>query len=239
MSRSSGPDRRAHTSGIRHRCATTRHWTIAWDRTFADEEIVATMADRYANFAEFSKEEKLDFDYRIWLRDLSTPIVVLAPHGGWIEPGSSEVAAAIASEDYSLYLFEGIRRGRPHRDLHITSTRFDEPQATQLVGSAQTAIAVHGRRDGNDPRTVWLGGRNASLGTAIAQSIGAAGFEITAAERSLAGREPLNICNRGTSGGGVQLELPRTLRDELLLDVLRLQLFCDAVREAMLASLSA
>lgn len=196
------------------------------------------MADRYANYVELSKGEKFDLDYRIRLRDLSTPIVVLAPHGGWIEPGSSEVATAIASEDCSLYLFEGIRRGRPHRDLHITSTRFDEPQAMRLVSSAQTVVAVHGRRDGEDPRTVWLGGRNASLGNAIAQSIGTAGFEVSAAERGLAGREPLNICNRGISGGGVQLELPRTLRDELLLDLQKLQLFRDAVREAMLASLS-
>ncbi|MCV9937696.1 poly-gamma-glutamate hydrolase family protein [Boseaceae bacterium BT-24-1] len=195
------------------------------------------MADRYANFAELSKVEKIDFDYRILLRDLSTPIVVLAPHGGWIEPGSSNVATAIACEDHSLYLFEGIRRGRPHRDLHITSTRFDEPLATRLVSSAQTAIAIHGRGDGDDPRTVWLGGRNTSLGTAIAQSIGTAGFEVMVAERRLAGREALNICNRGTSGGGVQLELPRTLRDELLLDEFKLLLFRDAVREAMLASL--
>lgn len=195
------------------------------------------MADRYANFAELSNKEKLDVDYRVWLRNLSTPIVVLAPHGGWIEPGSSEVAIAIAGDKYSLYLFEGLRR-RPHRHLHITSIRFDEPQALRLVSSADSAIAVHGRGDGDDPRTVWLGGRNTSLGIAIAESIGAAGFDVKVAGAKLAGLEPLNICNRGTSGGGVQLELPRTLRDELILDDMKMQLFCDGVRRAMLTSVT-
>ena len=43
--------------------------------------------------------------------------------------------------------------------------------------------------------------------------------------------------NRGVSGAGVQLELPRTLRTQLTTEPKRLDAFRDAVRCAALASL--
>jgi phage replication-related protein YjqB (UPF0714/DUF867 family) len=53
-------------------------------------------------------------------------VAIIAPHGGKIEPGTSEIAAAIAGDDYSLYRFQGLR-DRPREELHITSAKFDEP----------------------------------------------------------------------------------------------------------------
>lgn len=144
----------------------------------------------------------------------------------------SEIADAIAQEHFSFYAFEGLRR-RPHRDLHVTSTRFDEPRGLKLISSAETAIAIHGRTDRNYPQTTWLGGLNIPLRDAILASVTAAGFQGCAAEDGLAGREPTNICNRGTAGAGVQLELPRSLRDQLKRDLLKLQSFSSAVREAI------
>jgi phage replication-related protein YjqB (UPF0714/DUF867 family) len=192
------------------------------------------VVDRYPNFATLAAAERHEIDYGIWLRNRGTPIVVLAPHGGWIEPGTSEIARAIAREDFSIYAFEGLRPGRPHGDLHITSTRFDEPDALQLVGDAEIVIAIHGRADGDDPTTVWLGGRGTTLGNAIASSLRAAGFEAATAKQELAGREPTNLCNRGSAGAGVQLELPRTLRNKLVDEPASLRSFSGAVREATL-----
>lgn len=157
----------------------------------------------------------------------------MAPHGGWIEPGSSQVAEAIAEDDYSLYLFEGLIPGRPHHELHITSTRFDEPQGLQLVGAADTVIAVHGRADGDDPHTTWLGGRSATLRDAIAFSLSDGGFQAATANHRFPARNPMNICNRAATGAGVQLEVPRTLRDQLRHDPVRLRRFAAAVREAL------
>jgi phage replication-related protein YjqB (UPF0714/DUF867 family) len=53
-------------------------------------------------------------------------VAVIAPHGGGIEPGTSELATAIAGDDFSLYLFEGLKSAG-NGELHITSTNFDEP----------------------------------------------------------------------------------------------------------------
>lgn len=63
-----------------------------------------------------------------------------------------------------------------HGDLHITSHRFDEPQALDVVAKSQTAVAIHGRMDqGKD--AVWLGGRALALRNAIGTSLQNAAFE--------------------------------------------------------------
>ena len=113
------------------------------------------MADQYSNFADLAAHERLGTDYRILVHDCGSMIAVIAPHGGRIEPGTSEIAGAVAGNDLSLYSFEGIRRGRAHGELHITSPRFDEPQALGLVAAVETAIAIHGRADTKDP-AVWV-----------------------------------------------------------------------------------
>ena len=49
----------------------------------------------------------------------------------------------------------------------------------------------------------------------------------------LPGEEPTNICNSGRRKAGAQLELPRTLRDELVVDASLRQTFAAAVRGAI------
>lgn len=191
------------------------------------------MADRYESFATLAAGETLCVHYRICFANRWTSVVVLAPHGGSIEPGSSEVAEAIAREDYSFYCFEGLCPGRPHGDLHITSSRFDEPQALKLVTAAETVIAIHGRLDRSDPETVWMGGRDAALRNAMASSLKGSGFPAATDGHSLLGKDTENICNRGTTRAGVQLEIPGTLRNRLVNDKAELNLFTGAVREAL------
>jgi phage replication-related protein YjqB (UPF0714/DUF867 family) len=190
------------------------------------------MADLYANFAALAAAETDGVDYRICRTNRGTPVAVIAPHGGLIEPGSSQIAWAIARDDWSVYGFEGLLR-RPHGDLHITSPRFDEPRALSLVRAAETAVGVHGRADANDPQTVWMGGLDFDFRDAICEALEAAGFDAATGGHRVKGREPTNICNRGRSGAGAQLEIPRSLRDQLMADRERMMAFTDAVRAAV------
>ena len=52
--------------------------------------------DKYSNFGALSRSERRDVDYRICIDVRAGSVAVIAPHGGNIEPGTSEVAAAIA-----------------------------------------------------------------------------------------------------------------------------------------------
>lgn len=190
------------------------------------------MQDRYPNFAALAQAERRGEDYDFRLVDRGTAIVIIAPHGGFIEPGTTEIAEAIAGDDFSFYSFEGLRPGRPHRDLHITSHKFDEPHAQRLVQSSQTALAVHGRAD-NESEAIWMGGRHAPLKAKVAAALDEAGFCSATAPKALAAQDRANICNRGTEGAGVQLELPRSLRDRLVAEPALRRHFASAVRDAL------
>ncbi|WP_409437965.1 poly-gamma-glutamate hydrolase family protein [Sphingopyxis sp. JAI128] len=192
-----------------------------------------SLADRYLNFAALASSERRgeDYDFRVVNRD--SDVAIIAPHGGFIEPGTTQIAEAIAGHSYSFYSFEGLRTGRPHGDLHITSHRFDEPQGVGLVCGCRSAVAIHGRADAADPEQVWMGGRNAKLGARVAKALGDAGFVTVGASNGLSAQDRANICNRGTQGAGVQLELPRSLRNRLIADAELLDRFSRAVRVAL------
>ena len=191
------------------------------------------MADRYQNFEDLAAETQAGDDYRIRSEDRASSVVVIAPHGGTIEPETAKIAEEIAGSDFSFYAFEALKDGT-FGDFHITSHRFDEPEALGLVSRASLAVAIHGRKnDGTD--TVWLGGRADELREVIGAGLRGAGF---AAElnTTLPGLHETNICNRTLSGTGVQLELPRSLRRKLAQDADLLDSFCLPIRDALLSA---
>lgn len=167
--------------------------------------------DRYLHFAELAFHEQigLDFNVRAVLR--TSRVAVLAPHGGGIEPGTSELAAAIAGKIFSLYIFEGRKRGGS-RSLHITSTRFDEPRCLELLAKTDIAVTIHGC-EGSEP-VVFTGGMDQRLQGQVIQELLANGFNAFPDSPARAGEHPDNLCNRGKSGQGLQLEISEGLRKQ-------------------------
>jgi phage replication-related protein YjqB (UPF0714/DUF867 family) len=194
------------------------------------------MVDRYDCFAALAAQEIEGVHYRIRIAARRSPIAVFAPHGGLIEPGTSEATLAIAEEIFSFYCFESLTLRAKGDGLHITSTRFDEPQALQLVQDCDVAIGVHGRKNGEDEASIWVGGLHEPLRDAIGAALMENGFRAKSvgAGHPLAGRDPGNICNRGRRGAGVQLELPRALRITFASEPGRRNAFAAAVRKALL-----
>jgi phage replication-related protein YjqB (UPF0714/DUF867 family) len=62
--------------------------------------------DKYFTFAELAAGEDPSA-YRIVSMPRGSAVAIIAPHGGNIEPGTSELARAVAGQELSLYLFEG------------------------------------------------------------------------------------------------------------------------------------
>ena len=117
----------------------------------------------------------------------------------------------IAGDEHRLYLFEGLRTTGDNFDcLHLASHRFDEPRALDLISDCDTVVAVHGyAAPGPD---VLLGGLNEELKLEVAQGLAEIGFSYLTEGHRFPGRDTRNICNRGRSGKGVQLELSDALR---------------------------
>jgi phage replication-related protein YjqB (UPF0714/DUF867 family) len=187
------------------------------------------VSDLYGSYADLAAGEAEGVHYRIRVIERASPIAIVAPHGGRIEAGTSQTAALIAADVFSLYCFEGLVSGRR---LHITSARFDEPRALALVESSDIAIGVHGRADRGDHRTIWLGGLHESLRDAIGAALERVGFK-TSTDHHMQGKGPGNICNRGRLRAGVQLELPMSLRNAFLNDPFARQAFGSAVRDTI------
>ena len=200
------------------------------------------MADTYPSFAALEQHERSGIDYGVFVRRAEPAFAIVAPHGGGIEPGTSEIADAIAFQRWSFYTFEGLKRAGNHI-LHITSTCFDEPMCLVLLSDTSRVVTIHGEESDDDGEGVFVGGRDLELGTSIGSLLKAQGFNVrTHPDPNLQGLDPTNICNRGTAGKGVQLELSRSVREALFESLtregrrhpkLRFKVFVDAVVQAL------
>jgi phage replication-related protein YjqB (UPF0714/DUF867 family) len=154
--------------------------------------------------------EDIDYAVHVTKRE-GSGVAVLAPHGGRIEGRTSEIARLIAGDDHRLYLFEGLLPTGDNFDcLHLASRHFDEPRALDLIADCDIVIAVHGYASAGPD--VLLGGLNEELKREIAQALAGAGISYQMEGHRFPGTQPRNICNRGRSGAGVQLELSEGLR---------------------------
>jgi phage replication-related protein YjqB (UPF0714/DUF867 family) len=173
------------------------------------------MADKYPDFETLSRNETSGIDFRILVRRAGAALAIVAPHGGGIEPGTSEIAEAVAGEEFSFYAFEGLK-SRRNADLHITSTRFDEPMCLTVIAQSEAVVTLHGEDSAGDGEGVFLGGLDDTLGARFRIALEARAFDVRRhPNRQLQGLERENLCNRGTSGKGVQLELSQGVRKEM------------------------
>jgi phage replication-related protein YjqB (UPF0714/DUF867 family) len=184
----------------------------------------------YMSFKGLVHREVEDQDYRIRIELRDPRVLIMAPHGGKIEPTTAEIAAAIAEDNYSFYCFEGLKTDS--RPLHIESHLFDEPRALQVVQKTDVVITIHGQIDQKE-EFIMVGGLNDSLRSEITRELEGAGFQTRVPTEGLMGTDSQNICNRGKLRRGVQLEVSRKVRDLLRTDESELQKFTAAVRKAI------
>ena len=191
------------------------------------------MADLYSSFEEMVRHEVEGEDFLIERCFRSPEVLILAIHGGPIEKHTDLIAREISGADYSLYALVGKRRFGNKDHLHIRSERYSEPRVDEMLETAQAVVSIHGECNTADPY-VMLGGRDEALRDGIGASLKRAGFVIQDPKDGVAGVDPDNICNRGAGGrGGVQLEISKSLRDDLADDPALLHKFVASVRHEL------
>ena len=164
-------------------------------------------------------------DFRVAFGDSKIELCLLvAPHGGGIEPGSSEILRAVVEiGGWAWYEFAGFLRTGNKEALHISSTSFDEPTLKSMLPQAGFVVAVHGASESREP-IVYVGGQWKLGRKTVTESINAAfgehGIKATDAVESvdaahLRGLDDSNITNLGRRAEGVQLEFSRGARNLL------------------------
>ncbi len=138
----------------------------------------------------------------------------MSPHGGRIEGGVSEIVRSFR-DDYSTYLFEGLKT-HDNQTLHITSTRFDEPQQSKALGK-HYVIAVHGYK--GDEKISLVGGSDRKRAKKLVRALERNGFsaELATSKTGLAGVDTENINNQAQTGLSIQLEISREQREAFLI----------------------
>ena len=170
------------------------------------------MPDKYESYAELRASEAPDA-FEITVFDRNTPAVIVAPHGGKIELGTTEITAAMAQDIFSAYAFTG-KKASDNSDLHITSTKFDEPMALALVSRSEYCVAIHGaqrRGSGRVSRGAARGAEGAAarpsdgggVRTCRPQRSGFAGNGSAATSATVARRAPASS-SRSRAGFGTR-----------------------------------
>jgi phage replication-related protein YjqB (UPF0714/DUF867 family) len=159
---------------------------------------------------------------------------IIAPHGGGIEFGTSELCLAIAGyhpatlavlpgagATYDYWMFEGLRAA-DNGVLHVTATHCDDGVARSLCAGALNALALHGCGTAaaglpDGAAVVLVGGGNATLKQHLLGEFAAADVKAidAAGHPNLDGNEPANIANRTLLGMGGHLELTGPLREAM------------------------
>jgi len=174
------------------------------------------MPDFYSNFRELQLHEQEGRDYRINASLKWHQVLIIAPHGGKIESYTSQIAKWIADEDFAWYSFEGINY-LENRRLHITSHNFDEPTVLQALQESHTVLTIHGLKNSID-EFLMIGGLDTTFGSELKVSLQHHGFIVRESEQQYRGIRATNICNRGCTGKGVQLEISFALRKRIFED---------------------
>jgi phage replication-related protein YjqB (UPF0714/DUF867 family) len=147
--------------------------------------------------------------------------LLVAPHGGGIEPLTSQITMAVAGvAGRAYYLFEGLLLRGNWGTLHMDSTTFDEPEFVALVQDTDFVISFHGA-ERDRTRTIYVGGLHKDGRRLVIEALNGdlnqCGLTAVDATRSadaqtIAGLSPRNLTNRGRKGQGVQLEFSKGAR---------------------------
>ena len=162
------------------------------------------------SFLQIAKTAKADIDYKIIYKPGVRSYLIVAPHGGNIEPGSTELAQAIANNNYGFYVFNGLKRDSS--SVFVPSTRFDEPELMRVTKNYSTVIAVH--IVPSSDRIIYVGGDYRQIVDKIIKSLADQGFQSAITPRDGSAWNRTNLVNRNTVGG-VQIEVSSAVLDDM------------------------
>jgi phage replication-related protein YjqB (UPF0714/DUF867 family) len=150
-------------------------------------------------------------DFVVEVHDRPSTAAVVAIHGDPIERGVSRIARRIAGTEHRLYLLEGRLPALNYEHLHLASSRFDDPRCLDLIAGCERVVTIHGCNGVQEE--ALLGGLDETLRSRIAAELAAAGVPCRSEGHRFPGRQPSNICNRGGTRMGVQIELTDPVRE--------------------------
>ncbi|AYP68823.1 replication protein [Bacillus phage vB_BpsM-61] len=176
------------------------------------------MTDLYPDYETLAANEVKGVDYDVRTYPVKgSKILAIAPHGGGIEPGSSELVQGLHERfKFSGYDFDALKSS-DNWQLHITSVNFNEPEAIRMNKDMFSSIALHGYS--GESSNTYVGGLDHEMREIVTTELRNAGFTVSNDPPiGIAGLGATNIVNRNRRGKGVQLELSTAQRRSFFKD---------------------
>jgi phage replication-related protein YjqB (UPF0714/DUF867 family) len=187
---------------------------------------VSYPSDDLTCFADLSTQFAEGRDFVVEVHRRASSVAIVAIHGDPIERGVSNIARQIAGSEHNLYLLEGRLPALNYEHLHLASSRFDDPRCLDLLTGCDRVVTIHGCNGLEE--NVLLGGLDDVLKARITAALKAAGVPVQGDGHRFPGRQHSNICNRGATAKGVQVELTDPVREgrlePLVVEAIRLAL---------------
>jgi phage replication-related protein YjqB (UPF0714/DUF867 family) len=203
---------------------------VGRDRIGISDEFGATVSVQVVaeGLTDERAEETDEFVERLSDDGSQSGLLVLAPHGGDIEPHTDEQATRVALrvDRATVWLCKGFSQGPGTATrFHITSDEIRE-ECFPLLGSVASrgfryAVSFHGFVQ--PAPTILVGGAGPAwlrlwVAAAVRRTIGESGITVRVGRKGepFNGDDPANIVNRLTLGGrgGVQLEQTKEARSD-------------------------
>lgn len=166
--------------------------------------------DYYKSMTELYNDTTEGIDWKKDTRNVGKSVLIVAPHGGNLEQGTSELTKLVANNgDFDYFSFEAIRPSN-NTQLHVTSTNYDDATLHDMIQDRTATISIHGAR--GEEQLVYLGGYQSSLRDAIQSQLELKGFIVKIPPKYLGGLSNNNFINKVEESTGVQLELTTALR---------------------------
>ena len=194
-------------------------------RLGTSDEFVGSLDSQvpHHTFDDADAETNNEFVERLEDNGTHTGLIVIAPHGGDIEPHTDQqaerVASRLAAKVVSSWRCKGFKGDGSFDRWHITSTDIHEasfPRLDSVISRGFTyAVAFHGFNDPEIPFDILIGGAapyslKQDIETAIKGAITSSDItvHIASPDEKFGGDSLKNIVNRLTAGGanGIQIE---------------------------------
>lgn len=181
--------------------------------------------DQYRSFAELAQDNVEGVDYSLEVKDRQSSILVMAFHGGYVEPGSAELGSEITKDKFNFYAFRALQPGKLHEPsftystLHLTSTRYDEPGLLSMAAESHFCLSLHGF--GGQEADFCMGGGNGEQRKVLNQRLSQHFPELQSCElccppfNGTSKKNPTNQCRNQ----GIQIEMSPRVRKRLLSDL--------------------
>lgn len=180
------------------------------------DDLTPVGSDKYATMTQLLSLTTENKDWKIETdKIMNANTLITAIHGGGIEPGTTELAkltSEISKQNY--YSFNGIRSTN-NTDLHVTSTRYDEPTLLGMLNIPYT-VSIHGASGKH--KIIYLGGKDTDNMKIMSDKLTQAGFNVQTPFEGIEGGKDNNIGNKNSRNKGIQLELTTALRKSLFVD---------------------